>query len=239
MQKLLTLLLLTIHLASFGQNGMWKPFKLIVIKPDTAIIDNSLLSDIAGIEAANLKAYYSSIKQMEELLSFKDYPKDMEKSFKETQEKMENEIIQARAAEEQVKKFKYFETVSSYSTSVYNFYFNEYEPFSSIKEIPCQQTNIEALRLLADSVKAEYVVFFSAIHTIIQDGRPVLKLTTSLYSKEENQIILSKETEGDTNSRGDMWTCNMDNTLSCLLINGVRTSTDEIASILRKRQIQK
>jgi hypothetical protein len=67
---------------------------------------------------------------------------------------------------------------------------------------------------------------------------PVLKLTTLLYSKKDIKIILSKETEGDTDSRGDMWSCNFNFMLSCLLINGVRTSTDEVANVLRQRQIK-
>ena len=75
MQRILTTLLLIISFTAYGQRGMWKPFKLGVIKPDTAILDKSLFSDRDSIEADNLKSYYSSIKQMEELLNFKDYSK--------------------------------------------------------------------------------------------------------------------------------------------------------------------
>jgi len=238
MQKLFTTFLLAFSLTSYGQEGRWKPFKLLVIQPDTAIIDKSLFGDRDSIEADNLKSYYSSLKRYEDLLNFKDYSKEMEKSFKETQERLQKEIPLMKAQEEKVKKFKYYQTISQYSTQVYNFYFNEYEPFSTIVEIPNQKTDTASLKILADTSKADYIVFYSSIHTVDKDDLPILKLTTSLYSKKDNKVILSKETEGDTDSRGDMWTCNFNVRLSCLLINGVRTSTDEVASVLRQRQIK-
>ncbi len=238
MQRILTTLLLIISFTAYGQRGMWKPFKLGVIKPDTAILDKSLFSDRDSIEADNLKSYYSSIKQMEELLNFKDYSKGMEQSFKETEERLKKQIPLMKAQEDNVKKFKYFQTISQYSTQVYNFYFNEYKPFSTIVELPNQQTDLSRLRKLADTLKADYIVFYNNIHTVNINGLTRLKLTTSLYSKRDDKIILNKETEGDTNSRGDMWTCSMNVTLSCLLINSVRTSTDEVANVLRKRQIR-
>ena len=238
MQKLFTTLLLILSLSSYGQTGMWEPFKLLVIKPDTAIIDQSLFSDIDSIEADNLKSYYSSLKQMEDLLNFKDYGKEMEETFKEAHEKLKIQIPLMKAQEDDAKKFKYFQTISQYSTQVYNFYFNEYEPFSTIIEMPNQKTDLFSLKSLADSSKADYIVFYNNIHTIDDTDLPLLKLTTSLYSKKDNKIILTKETYGDIDSRGDMWTCGS-TTLSCLLINGVRTSTDEVAKVLRKRQIRK
>ena len=120
---------------------------------------------------------------------------------------------------------------------MYNFYFNESEPFSTIIEIPNQKTDSLSLKTLADTAKADYIVYYNNIHTVDKDNLPVLKLTTSLYSKQDNTIILTKETDGDTTSRGDMWTCGS-TTLSCLLINAVRTSTDEVTNVLRKRQFK-
>jgi hypothetical protein len=75
------------------------------------------------------------------------------------------------------------------------------------------------------------------IHTGMEKP-PLLQVTTRLYSHRDNRIILTKTTEGDYSSQGDMWTC-APGTLSCLLINGVRTSTDEVAPELAKRQLRK
>src|SRR5690606_22086389 len=117
-----------------------------VIQPDTAIIAQSLFGDIDSVEADNLKSYYSTLKRYEDLLNFKDYSKEMEKSVKETQARLQKEIPLMKAQEEKVKKFKYYQTISQYSTQVYKFYFNEYEPFSTIIEIPNQKTDIESLK---------------------------------------------------------------------------------------------
>lgn len=230
MQRLFTILLLAFSLTSYGQEGIWKPFKLIVIQPDTAIIDKSLFSDRDSVVATQLNRYYSFIKQQESIL-------DCEGCDSSIKEQIKKDLPLLKAQESEVKKFKYFQTLSSYSTEVYNFYFNEYEPYSAIIELPNQKTDLLSLKTVADTSKSDYIVFFSNIHTVDEDGLPILKLTTSLYSKKDNKIILDKETEGDTNSRGDMWTCGS-TTLSCLLINGVRTSTDEVANVLRKRQIK-
>jgi hypothetical protein len=232
MQKIFTTLFLIFSLASYGQQGMWKPFKLLIVQPDTAVIEKSLYSDSDSVVATQLNRYYSFIKQQEGIL-------DCEGCDSSIKEQIRKDLPLLKAQEPEVKKFKYFQTLSSYSTEVYNFYFNEYEPYSTIIEIPNQKTDLATLSKTADTSKADYIVFFDNVHTTMQDGLPILKLTTSLYAKKENKIIFSKETEGDANSRGDMWTCNMNVMLSCLLINGVRTSTDEVADILRKRQIRK
>lgn len=235
MQKLFTIILLSISLGSYGQLGKFNPFKLVVLKPDTAIIDRALYTETDSIQSDYLKRYYSSIDQMEHLINSKKFPDDT--SFKATQERMKLEVATARALEPEIKKFKYYQTLSAYSTEVYNFYFNEYEPFSTIIELPNQKTDLVSLKKLADTSKADYVIFFNNIYTQVKDGLPILKLTTSLYSKKENKIILTKETEGDTSSRGDMWTCGS-TTLSCLFINGVRTSTNEVAPVIVKAQLR-
>ena len=236
MQKFLTTFLLTLSLTSYGQKGKFTPFKLIVLKPDTAIIDRSLYSGRDSVEAGYLRRYYHAIEHMEELLNSKYLQNDT--SFIRRQEEYKAELVVAKAAESEAKIFRYYQTLSTYSTEVYNFYFNEYEPFSKIIELPNQATDIPSLFKLADTSKADYVVFFNNIHSEDKEGLPILKLTTSLYSKRDNKIILKKETEGDTDSRGDMWTCDFDIPLSCLLINGVKTSTDEVAPIIAKAQLR-
>lgn len=233
MQRLIGILLLIFSITSYGQRGMWKPFKLIVIQPDTAVIDKSLYSDRDSIVATQLKRYHHSINIMEKLVNCVGCPRDSGET-----EQMKVELVRLKSFEAEAKKFKFFQILSSYSTEVYNFYFNEYEPFSTIVQAPSQKTDLKSLKLLADTSKADYLVFYSNIHTANSNGLPVLRINTSLYSKKDNRIILSKETVGDTDSEGGMWTCDMDVMLSCLFINSVKTSTDAVVDILRKRQIR-
>ena len=232
MQRIFTTLLILISFSCSGQNGMWKPFKLLVIQPDTAIIAKTLFNGRDSVVQTQLRRYYTYVEQQERLLK-------CEGCDSAIKEQVKTALPKIKAQEAEVKKFKYFHLISSYSSEVYNFYFNEYEPFSTIIQIANRITDLRSLKNLADSSKADYIVFYGNIHSVNKQGLPVLKLTTSLYSKKDNKIILRKETEGDTNSRGDMWTCSMDVPLSCLLINGVRTSTEEVASVLRKRQIRR
>jgi hypothetical protein len=230
MKNIFTVALLITSLVSYGQKGMWKPFKLLVIQPDTAIIDKSLSGYRDTIEAQNLKSYFTWISQMEGALTFKSTDSITKKGIQKS-------LAIAKAQEAKVREFKYFQLVSSYSPQVYNFYFNEYAPLSEIYENPYYPTDIAHLTALADSAEADYLIFYTNIHTFQRDGGLWLKMTTSLYAKQERQLIFSKETEGNTRSLGDMWTCG--NELSCLLINGIRTSTDAVTEILRKRQIRK
>ncbi|HUP13137.1 MAG TPA: hypothetical protein VM187_13010, partial [Niastella sp.] len=121
--------------------------------------------------------------------------------------------------------------------AVYQFYFNENKPHSTIAEAPVQKTDLASLAQLADTAKADYVVFFSNIHSAVQNKLPMLKLTTFLYSQKDKKIIFSKETDGGADSRGEMWTC--DDTVSCMFTNAVKSSTDEVSAILVKRQTRK
>lgn len=230
MNRILAIVFLTISAASYGQNGMWKPFKLLVIQPDTVRIATSLYQYRESIEAQNLKSYFTRIHQMEGILTCKGCDSTMK-------EEIRKELPLFKAQKTEVRKFKYFQLIASYSAQVYNFYFNEYAPFSAIGEISYRPTALANLTQLADSAKADYLIFYTDIHTFEKEGSLWLKLTTSLYAKKEGKIILTRETEGDLMSKGDMWTC--DNELACLLINGIRTSTDVVADILRKRQIRK
>lgn len=235
MKKIFTCFLLILPFVSYGQKSAFKEFKLLIIKPDTAIIDSSLQSDTVLIKATYQKRYENALKSLEKSVKSDVYPPGMEQQFKSLKEKQRKELTSLKAIEPEVRQFKYFQLLSAYSAEVYNFYFNEYEPFSTISEIPSQKTDLNALKQLTDTSKADYVIFFSNIRTeSIENVSTLLKVTTSLFSKKDSKVILTQETEGDAFSRGEMWTCQ--NRLSCLFINSVRTSTKIIAPVIAKRQ---
>lgn len=236
MQKSLLIVFLIVCLGSDGQQGKFIPFKLLVIKPDTAVIDKSLYADIDSVQNEYAKRYYNNVNQLEELVSSAESQTDS--ASRASLAALKSELAAAKSAEPEVSNFKYYHTLSLYSADVYSFYFNEYEPFSTFVELPYQHTDIMSLNKLSDSLKADYVVFYTDIHTENKYGLPVLKVTTSLFSRKHNRVIFTKKTEGDTNSRGDMWTCG-NTTLSCLLINSVRTSTDQITAVLVKEQMKR
>lgn len=232
MKKLLTFACVFLGLSAYAQQGNFHPFKLLVLKPDTAIISKDLFSYRDSITQTQVKRYYRSVKTYEDMANCKAC--DFEKADMERYKKMAEEL---KKLEPEVKKFKYFALISSYSTEIYNFYFNENEPYSSITEEANQDTALPSLKRLAETAKADYILFFSQIHTALTDDGPILMLTSSLYSKKEAKVIFSTTTTGDLQSRGEMWTCT--NPLACLLINGVRTSSNEVVAVLKKLQVKK
>ncbi len=233
MYRLIAILLVFVSASSFAQTtGNWNSFKLVIIKADTAILDTSLYSGRDTMVAEQQRQYYQAVKGIEEQVNCTDCPRDTN-FIKE----LKNQLSYLRSMENEVKQFKCHHILSSYSQAVYTFYFNENKPYAKIAESPAQETDLAGLARLADTSKADYIVFFSNVHSAIKNGQPVLKLTTSLYSKKDNKIIFSRETEGGTDSKGEMWTCT--NAVTCMFINGVKSSTDEIFSVVGKRQARK
>jgi hypothetical protein len=227
------LLVFVLSIDSYCQKGIFKPFKLVIISPDTAVIDSSLNQYIVTVEQSHLRSYYNSIKQMEDMVAFKDYPDDMKQQFEKTQKQAKANLDSARKYENEVKKFRYYQTISEYSSSVLQFDFNEYPPYSTFQIIKSFPLILSNLKHLSDSLNADYIVGYRNISTINAKDNINLKLTTILYSKKADKLLLEKETYGDTISYGTMWTCM--NSLSCLLINGVKTSTECVYKILFER----
>jgi hypothetical protein len=234
MYKLLLILFLFAGAATYGQQvtGNWNPFTLVIIAADTAILDTSLYSSRDVMVAEQQKQYHQAVNGLEEQLNCVDCPKDSSIT-----KELRDQLSYLKSMENEVKHFQCHHLLSSYSKAVYQFYFNEYKPFSTIKVVPKQKTDLASLAQLADTSKADYIVFFSNIRSVYQAGNPVLKLTTSLYSQKDKKIILSKETEVDVVSKGEMWACT--NKVTCMFINGVKSSTDEVFVVLAKRQSRK
>ena len=140
-----------------------------------------------------------------------------------------------------VRNFKYYEILSEYSASIYRFYCAERKLNWKIVERPKQSTYVSSLKLLSKIENADYILFFRNIHTAVSDSSPALKLTTAVYSQKEDKIIIEKETEGDiknlgalvnVDERNSMWNCGSIKLL-CLLVNGVRTSTNLVSELLK------
>jgi hypothetical protein len=231
-QIFLTLFSLTTIL-SLGQTGNYRPFKMVIVSPDTATIDSGLKMFQDSIEADYIKGYYKSIRQMEEFLAWKnDSPN--KKETDESKKKIEESLKVKKQSEQYVKRFRYFETISVYSNSVLQMYFNEYPPYSTFQTVRTSELKSNDLKEIADNFKADYVVTYSDIQTDNDNGRLIMKVTTTLYSRKKSKVLWEKNGTGDMNSYGDMWTCM--NPLSCLLITCVKSSTDDIFETLSRVQ---
>lgn len=234
MTRLILIFLISTSTISFGQKGIYKPFKMIIITPDTAIIDDHLKIFIDTVEQNYIRRYYYSVRQMEELLNFKDYSDEMKKEFEKNKPRLEENIKAAKSLEPEIKKFKYFETIPIYTSEVFQLYFNEYPPISTFQVIRSESLKTKNLEQITNEHDADYVVLYKDIHTDSKDGQAIMRLTTTLYSKRKTKLLMNKESTGDTNSYGDMWTCS--DPLSCLLVTSVRSSSMEIYEVVSKLQ---
>ena len=236
-RQIIQILLIFFSLNLFGQEGKLKSFKLAIEKPNFAKIEKALEYQIDSIEKTYLKEYYTTIKNLEELIQFDDYPEEMKTEFEEAKRESLVQLEYLKNREQEVKEFKYYELMSYYLTSVLNFYFNEYEPYFEIHEIPNFHDDGVNYKVITDSLKVDYVISFEDIKCFESEGLYQMESRVILYSTAEDKIIINEKVYGNTNSYGDMWTCSEE--LTCLFITSVRSSIQIISEELMKRQRKK
>lgn len=233
MRQILSILFSLTTILSLGQTGNYRPFKVVIISPDTATIDSGLKMFQDSIEADYIKGYYKSIKQMEEFLKWKS-DSTHKKEIDESKKNIEENLKIKKQSEQYVKKFRYFETISVYSNSVLQMYFNEYPPYSTFQTVRRTDLKSKDLKEIADNFNADYIVTYRDVKTENDKGQLIMKVTTTLYSRKKSKVLWEKTGTGNVNSYGDMWTCM--NPLSCLLITSVKSSTDYLFETLSKAQ---
>lgn len=228
-------LLVTSYTGLIAQNRFPKAFKMLVLRPDTAILEKSLYQETDSIVVGYQQRYYYQLGQMEEVLNFQDFPQELKKGMEKEKSAMIKALAMMKSKEPEIKQFKYFHALSAFSTEFYNIYFNEYKQIAEVFEWPNQSVEPSALSATAKAQNADYILFFENIQTTVEGNTLLLKLKTSIFSKKENKIIFSEETIGDDTSEGGQWAC--DGILHCLLVNGVKTSTELVFPFLIKRQL--
>jgi hypothetical protein len=210
------------------QDSRYKPFSILIISPDSASIDSSLINLIDTVEYAYRDIYYKAIREMEFWKTLEDEDQKRETELK---------IQRAKWMEMEIYDFKYFQTISIGSYVALLESFNKY-PWEE-KSLVCE---IEETRWLytRDMLKlakyyaVDYIVSFKNIHTDRAGDKLTLKMTTVLYSEKQNGIIFEKEMSGTTDSNFGTWRCKND--LLCLLHNVTKSSTEEIEVVLAARQ---
>jgi len=226
------IVLVVLPLLGCGQTDTHSFIKIIILKPDTAIIDKTLRNDIDSIEIAHLKSYYTCAK------GSGAFEKDFSSSKYPTLESLKQDECFFNLPTE-VRQFKFFHLISEYSKQVYEFYFNQKQSPAEIVEMPSEHTDLSSLKKLAKNSKGDYIVFFRNIHTAIKDSLPVLRMTTLVYSCGEHRLIVDKEIESSITNKmispeesSVMWNCNAYIKLQCLLVNSVRSSTELVWELL-------
>jgi len=238
MKNIVLAVLLLQCVVSYGQKSRYKPFKMVIIAPDTAIIHDQLKIFTDTIESGFIDDYYQSMlnfqRDIDEFTNLAASSPDLQAELESQQMELKKVYLQQLLLEPEINKFKYFETVSGYSSYVLQTYFNKDRPHSTFIVVRKDDLGTHKMRKIADKFDAEYVVHYKDIRTVFDDNSLVMKMTTTLYSRPERRTLFETETTGDANSFGELWTCS--NPLSCLLVTSVRSSTWEIFQAIGDRQ---
>lgn len=211
---------------TYGQKSPYRPFKMVIIIPDTAVIHNELEYYVDTVQTAYVRRFYKSITYMEDVLNFYNSRDGRNKDTEERKKLLVEKLKAAKAMEPEIKKSKYFELIPTYSAEVLQLYFNEYPPHSIFQVVRRRDLHSEDLGQVSSQFKADYVVKYDNIHSVQEGDQINMRLTTTLYSKKKSNILWKKETGGEMRSDGDMWTCT--DPLTCLLITCVKSSFEEI-----------
>lgn len=233
------------------KQDLFNPFSILIIKPDSAKIADTLRAWADSIERGHIDNYYYSIK-VEEMAQ--------QWGNEEVKKKSEQRIREIKAREMDAYNFKYYHTVAYktlYELAVL-FNTNYWE-----KNFASRQTVLDGdvidrnelftydLKKLADYYEVDYIVTFENIHTDHKDGVGTLKYTVTLFWSKKNKIILRKEIEGNApvnnfNLLQEIFPngeeffhesgIHCDNYLECMFKSVVRFSTEEIFKVISKNQ---
>ncbi|NML19975.1 hypothetical protein HHL16_03770 [Pseudoflavitalea sp. G-6-1-2] len=236
MKKFLFLIVLNFLVCGLVQaQNQIKPFKLLIVQPDTMLVHPTLAKDIDSIRAEYIRTYQASIREMEAtLLTLKDSTNADERDLKA--------IILTELAKSKkggLAAWRVANLIAEYSEGVYSFQFNEEEPYSTFQIIPPFTIDKASIMQLATKEKANYVLYFSNIRTYYKEGVPAMFMTSNLYSVSEKGLILQEDRESDALNKGDMFACNEKYPLKCLLLNSVKLSVEAVLPAIAKRQLKK
>lgn len=238
MKKLLLLFVLNCQLLFLAQaQNEFKPFKLLIIQPDTMLVHPTLAKDIDSIKADYIRKYQASIREMEAtLLTLKNSTSAEERELKA--------IILAELAKHKTTRggfasWKMSNLIAEYSEGVYTGQFNEEEPYSIIQTIPGFRIDKASILQLAVKEKANYILYFTNLRTYFKDGIPAMFMTSNLYSVSDKSLILQEDRESDARNKGGMFSCNEKYPLKCLLLNSVKLSAEAVFPVIAKKQSKK
>jgi hypothetical protein len=251
-----TFLVLTMNCYGQGKVGkqtVFKPFSLLIIKPDSAAIFDSLTVFADSIEKKHLAKYYYYINMLE---SFKEMGD--EKSREETA----LQIQALKSREMEAYDFRYYHLVSQLTVFELTTLFNanaskeNHDSRSAILEadvIDRYDLFTYDLKKLTKYYKVDYIITFEDFHTSEKEQKATLTYVITLFSAKKNQVILKKEIEGNTqlnnfkffyqiNSPGSKenkfheTAVDCDNYLECMIKSAVRFSSEEIFNAIGRNQ---
>lgn len=216
----------------FAQKSEKKIFKLQVMSPENIFVPENLTKYKDTIVNNRNKSFYNQKKQIQELISFTDYPDDMKDDFEKTKKDADLQLKYMDSIEPNLKNYQISDDFL-YSVAVLNMVYNEYEPFSEISGVKYSEVASKNIENYCEKNNLDYLILFEK--PIISESQNGYEMNSiiKIFSKKVKKIIVEKKVFGDTNSYGDLWTCG--NPLSCLIITSIRNSMEVIIPEINKQ----
>jgi len=220
---------------SFGQSNdhvqesRYRPFRVLIISPDTAKIDNSLTPHIEQVESQFKTSFYKALREFEWKRNTGD---------EEDKEQIESIIKEAKWYETDVQRFRYYHMISFATFFDLQKAFQKY-PWEHEGSLTCQIVNARDLETddlgqLTEEYDFDYVIFFKDAQTKQFYYGFDLNIKTFLFSKADSKVIMEKTVSGE--ARENVCDLHGQNMLECLMINAASEVTSELFQVLDERQ---
>ena len=226
MRNLFLLLVLFSGINGLTQKNNYQSLVLGILQPDTAMLEGSLLSEAEIVEQDQQDKYNSAIQQMETVMNLKEYSKENENQMNRTREEIGKALRVLK--EKTAKNFRYYHLLSSSLGEACTAQFGN-NPSIRIEEYKLQASETARLNEIAGKMNCDYIIFFSDIRGQSTNNSPVLKLTTSVYSKKDNAVIFSQPSEVccDKGKQKEV--------LSSLLQDAAVSSLDQVVTLIKEK----
>jgi hypothetical protein len=237
------------HAQDALKQDIFKPFAILIIKPDNAHIHDSLNIYAEAIEDSQFRMYLSVIKSLELF---------REKSSDEEKKKIDIEIQQTITRAKNDRDFKYFHSIAIKTLRELNLLFNSndvdtdytlHNPVLIGKAVDRAELSTSNEKKIGRHYNVDYIVSFENIRTAGTKEAPTLQYSVKLFSIGANTQIMKKEIEGNASvdnykslkqifPPGNMHESRIDcdNYLECMITSAVRFSTEELFRAIEKEQ---
>lgn len=233
---------------------LYKPFTILIIKPDTAFIADSLRVWADSIESRYISRHYYAITMLDSMKKWAD---------EDGKRAMEERIERKKLEEMDAHNFKYYHTLANTTLFELGVLFNtQYweknflsKPANIIEGVSIDKAELFSYNLtkIGQRYKVDYIVTFEDIRTDRKNGIGTLSYITTLFSTNEDKVLFKKKTEGNAlvldyksfrqiasqkniNEKAKESEVHCFNYLDCMFTSAVRFSTEELFMVIAKKQ---
>lgn len=213
------------------QESRYKPFRVLIISPDTARIDKELTVYVESIENRFKGSYYSMLRVFELLRS-------TENGEVEEKQRAAAAIQRARWFEVDVVRFRYYHMIAAEAFVSLNDRFQKY-PWEDSESLECQVVNKSDLETedfvqLTRNYDFDYVIYFGDIVAKKYVDTFFMDMTTYLFSRADSKVIMKRR----QSTKADPVLCRMDrqDLLECLITRVTSEAISDLFEILDERQ---